>query len=217
MRTRLSRVLAIGCASTVLLAHPASAQDEPPPAEIAAPASAVVNEVSTIGHNGSLDEAIELRNKTGHSVDVTNWVVKIYNVGWELIQTIPLAHIGETIELAPFRSVGDTLVLTGAEFFGTVRTPHATPVNFRGLEGIPVRSCVGLFPSTAPTARPIDSVCFGTPWPRSPGPLPLIGEGPPAAPEDPLTGVLGGSNSRDINSRDTNNNRADFSLQERSF
>ncbi|MET8763023.1 lamin tail domain-containing protein [Lentzea sp. NPDC004782] len=211
MRRLLSGAAALAFASTIAFAGMASAAEEPQGPDVMAVPSVLINEVSTMGPNGPLDEAIELVNTTDQQLDLTNWVLKIYNQQNQVIQTIPLMDtLGQPIVLAPKNNVGSTLVLTGADFSGTVSTPHVLPVNFLGTEGIPVFGGVAIFGSNSPTAFKIDGVAFSSSaiTPK---------EGTNAAPETPQTAALGGSNTRNILSQDTNNNQRDFSLQLRTF
>jgi len=210
MRRLLSGAAALAIASTMAFAGIAAA-DEPQAPEAAALPAVLVNEVSTMGPNGPMDEAIEILNNSDQPIDLVNWVVKIYNQQNQVIQTIPLVDpTGESIVLAPKNNVGSTLVLTGAQFSGTTSTPHVIPVNFVGPEGIPVHGGVAIFGSNAPTAFKIDGVAFSSS-------VTAAKEGTNAAPETAATAQLGGSNTRNIVSQDTNNNVLDFSLQPRTF
>ncbi len=211
MRRLLSGAAALAFAGTIAFAGLATAAEEPQGPEVMALPAVLVNEVSTMGPNGPLDEAIEIVNTTDEQLDLNNWVIKIYNQQNQVIQTIPLMDAtGSPIVLSPKNNVGSTLVLTGAEFSGTVSTPHVLPVNFLGAEGIPVFGGVAVFGSSAPTAFKIDGVAFSASaiTPK---------EGTNAAPETAQTAQLNGSNTRNIVSQDTNNNQRDFSLQERTF
>lgn len=211
MRRLLSGAAALAFAGTIAFAGLATAAEEPQGPEVMALPAVLVNEVSTMGPNGPLDEAIEIVNTTDEQLDLNNWVIKIYNQQNQVIQTIPLMDAaGSPIVLAPKNNVGSTLVLTGAEFSGTTSTPHVLPVNFLGAEGIPVFGGVAVFGSSAPTAFKIDGVAFSASaiTPK---------EGTNAAPETAQTAQLNGSNTRNILSQDTNNNQRDFSLQERTF
>lgn len=211
MRRLLSGAAALAFAGTIAFAGLATAAEEPQGPEVMALPAVLVNEVSTMGPNGPLDEAIEIVNTTDEQLDLNNWVIKIYNQQNQVIQTIPLMDAtGSPIVLSPKNNVGSTLVLTGAEFSGTVSTPHVLPVNFLGAEGIPVFGGVAVFGSSAPTAFKIDGVAFSASviTPK---------DGTNAAPETAQTAQLNGSNTRNIVSQDTNNNQRDFSLQERTF
>ncbi|WP_188135669.1 lamin tail domain-containing protein [Lentzea indica] len=171
----------------------------------------LINEVSTMGPNGPLDEAIEIVNLSNEQVELNNWVIRIYNQRNEVIQTIPLTSAtGEPLTLAPANNVGSTLVLTGAEFSGTTSTPNVMPVRFLGPDGIPTLGGVAIFGSNAPTAFKIDGVAFSAP-------VSAAKEGVHAQPENQRTAQLAGSNTRNLLNQDTNNNQRDFSLQERTF
>ena len=211
MRRLLSGATALAFASTIAFAGTATAAEEPGAPEVMAVPAVLVNEVSTMGPNGPLDEAIEIVNTTDQQLDLTNWVLKIYNQQNQVIQTIPLMDaLGQPIVLAPKNNTGSTLVLTGAEFSGTTSTQHVLPVNFLGVEGIPVYGGVAIFGSNAPTAFKIDGVAFSA---SAVTPKESVN----AAPETAQTAALGGSNTRNILNQDTNNNQRDFSLQERTF
>jgi hypothetical protein len=210
MRRLLGGAAALAIASTIAFAGLAAA-DEPDSPEVMQLPSVLINEVSTMGPNGPLDEAIEIVNTTNEQIDLTNWVVRIYNQRNEVIQTIPLLDVtGQPLTLAPMNNVGSTLVLTGAEFSGTASTPNVLPVRFLGSEGIPTLGGVAIFGGTAPTAFKIDGVAFSAP-------VTAAKEGVHAQPENQRTAQLGGSNTRNLLNQDTNNNQRDFSLQERTF
>ena len=160
MRRLLGGAAALAIASTIAFAGMAAAEEPQAPEVMQLPA-VLINEVSTMGPNGPLDEAIELINTTSEQIELTNWVIRIYNQRNEVIQTIPLTDVtGQPLTLAPMNNVGSTLVLTGAEFSGTTSTPNVLPVRFLGSEGIPTLGGVAIFGSTAPTAFKIDGVAF---------------------------------------------------------
>jgi hypothetical protein len=210
MRRLLGGAAALAIASTIAFAGLAAA-DEPQGPEVMQLPAVLINEVSTMGPNGPLDEAIEIVNTTSEQIELTNWVIRIYNQRNEVIQTIPLLDVtGQPLTLAPMNNVGDRLVLTGAEFSGTTSTPNVLPVRFLGSEGIPTLGGVAIFGSTAPTAFKIDGVAFSAP-------VTAAKEGVHAQPENQRTAQLGGSNTRNLLNQDTNNNQRDFSLQERTF
>ncbi|MDT7783480.1 MAG: hypothetical protein QOF58_1899 [Pseudonocardiales bacterium] len=210
MRRLLSGAAALAIASTIAFAGLAAA-DEPEAPEVTQLPAVLINEVSTMGPNGQLDEAIEIINTTSEQIELTNWVVRIYNQRNEVIQTIPLTDVtGQALTLAPMNNVGDTLVLTGAEFSGTTSTPNVLPVRFLGSEGIPTLGGVAIFGGTSPTAFKIDGVAFSAP-------VTAAKEGVHAQPENQRTAQLAGSNTRNLLNQDTNNNQRDFSLQERTF
>lgn len=211
MRRLLSGAAALAIASTIAFAGMASAAEEPEAPEVLQLPAVLINEVSTMGPNGPLDEAIEIVNLSNEQVQLTNWVIRIYNQRNEIIQTIPLTDVtGQPLTLAPTNNVGSTLVLTGAEFSGTTSTPNVLPVRFLGDEGIPTLGGVAIFGSMAPTAFKIDGVAFSTQ-------VATPKEGVHAQPENQRTAQLAGSNTRNLLSQDTNNNQRDFSLQERTF
>lgn len=211
MRRLLSGAAALAIASTIAFAGLATAAEEPEAPEVMQLPVVLINEVSTMGPNGQLDEAIEIINTTSQQIDLVNWVIKIYNQRNEVIQTIPLTDVlGESIVLQPANNVGSSLVLTGAEFSGTVSTPNVLPVRFQGEDGIPTHGGVAIFGSAAPTAFKIDGVAFSAA-------VTTPKEGVHAQPENMRTAQLNGSNTRNLLNQDTNNNQRDFSLQERSF
>jgi hypothetical protein len=211
MRRLLSGAAALAIASTIAFAGVATAAENPDSPEVMQLPSVLINEVSTMGPNGDLDEAIEIINMSSEQVQLTNWVVRIYNQRNEVVQTIPLADLtGQPLTLAPANNAGSTLVLTGAEFSGTVSTPNVLPVRFTGAEGIPSLGGVAIFGSAAPSAFKIDGVAFSVP-------VNAAKEGVHAQPENQRTAQLSGSNTRNLLNQDTNNNQRDFTLQERTF
>lgn len=164
----------------------------------------VVNEVATAGPNGQLDEFVELRNNSTNSIDLSQWQVRIYNAANQTISTI---EIPEGVVLSPKGNVGQFLVLTGPNFEGTVADATnvlplmvpASPV------GIPDNAGVAIF---NPSGVKVDGVSFSqsATTPR---------EGTAAIPQGAATAELGASSARDILSTDTDNNRQDFSLHQR--
>ncbi len=211
MRRLLSGAAALAIASTIAFAGMATAAEEPAAPEVMQLPAVLISEVSTMGPNGPQDEAIELINTSNEQIDLTNWVVRIYNQRNEVIQTIPLVDpLGGQLTLAPANNVGSTLVLTGADFSGTVSTPNVLPVRFQGAEGIPTLGGVAIFGSLAPSAFKVDGVAFSTA-------VNAAKEGVHAQPENQRTAQLAGSNTRNLLNQDTNNNQRDFSLQERTF
>ncbi|USX52582.1 lamin tail domain-containing protein [Lentzea sp. HUAS12] len=211
MRRLLSGATALAIAGTIALTGLASAAEEPEAPEVMQLPVVLINEVSAMGPNGPLDEAIEIINTSSQQLDLNNWVIRIYNQRNEVIQTIPLVDVtGESVVLAPNGNVGSTLVLTGAEFSGTVTSPNVQPVRFLGEEGIPVHGGVAVFGSAAPNAFKVDGVAFSSA-------VSAAKEGVHAQPENQRTAQLNGSNTRNLLNQDTNNNQRDFSLQERTF
>src|SRR5688572_19720500 len=131
MRRLLGGAAALAIASTIAFAGLATATEEPSAPEVMQLPAVLVNEVSTMGPNGPLDEAIEIINTTNEQIDLNNWVIRIYNQRNEVIQTISLTDVrGESFVLAPANNVGSSLVLTGVEFSGTVTSPNVLPVRF---------------------------------------------------------------------------------------
>ncbi|GAB2822793.1 lamin tail domain-containing protein [Lentzea nigeriaca] len=211
MRRLLGGAASLAFAGLIAFSGLATAAEEPEAPEVTQLPSVLINEVSTMGPNGPLDEAIEIVNLSSEQVQLTNWVVKIYNQRNEVIQTIPLSDAtGQPLTLAPANNVGSTLVLTGAEFSGTTSTPNVLPVRFLGEEGIPTLGGVAIFGSMTPNAFKIDGVAFSAP-------VTAAKEGVHAQPENQRTAQLAGSNTRNLLNQDTNNNQRDFSLQERTF
>ena len=211
MRRLLSGATALAIASTIAFAGMATAAEEPGAPEVMAVPAVLINEVSTMGPNGPLDEAIEIINTTDQQLDLTNWVLKVYNQQNQVIQTIPLVDaLGQQIVLAPKNNVGSTLVLTGAEFSGTTNTPHVLPVNFMGVEGIPVYGGVAIFGSNA-ADRLQDRRRR------------VLGErGHSQGERQRRSGNRADRRAERLEhpqhpGQDTNNNQRDFSLQERTF
>ncbi|GLZ33654.1 hypothetical protein Lesp02_58420 [Lentzea sp. NBRC 105346] len=197
----------LALAMSALAAMSGSANADQPDAGIEAISPVVINEVSAIGPNGELDEAIEIVNMTADVVDLENYVVKVYSSTNQVLQTIRL----EGITLQPQDNQGSILVLTGVNFSSTVAPgAQVQPIAFTGQLGIPTNGGVALFSSLEPTAAKVDGVAMsnGAVTPR---------EGTPAIAENPRTAQLEASNQRNILSTDTNNNRVDFQLHTRTF
>lgn len=212
MRRLLGGAAALAIASSIMFAGLATAAEEPAAPEVMQLPAVLISEVSTMGPNGPLDEAIEITNLSSEQVDLSNWVIRIYGQRNEEIQTIRLLDPlnNQPFTLAPANNIGSKLVLTGAEFSGTATTPNVMPVEFRGAEGIPTLGGVAIFGGPAPTAFKIDGVAFSAP-------VNVAKEGVHAQPENQRTAQLAGSNTRNLLNQDTNNNQRDFSLQERTF
>jgi Lamin Tail Domain len=164
----------------------------------------VVNEVATNGPNGQLDEFVELRNISTNMVDLSHWQVRIYNAANQVVNTI---EIPEGIVLAPKGNVGQFLVLTGPNFQGTVAdATNVLPLAVsNSTVGIPDNGGFALF---NPSGVKVDGVSFSqsATTPR---------EGTAAFPQSAATAELSASSARDILSTDTDNNRVDFSLHQR--
>jgi hypothetical protein len=183
------------------------ANADEPDASVEALSPVVINEVSAIGPNGELDEAIEFVNMTNDVIDLENYVVRIYSSTNQVLQTIPLAGIS----LQPQDNQGSILVLTGVNFSGSVAPgAQVQPIAFTGQIGIPTNGGVALFSSLSATAPKVDGVAMsnGAITPR---------EGTPAVAENQRTAQLQASNQRNVLSTDTNNNRVDFQLHTRTF
>ncbi|TWP47282.1 lamin tail domain-containing protein [Lentzea tibetensis] len=205
MRRLVIGGIALGMSALAALSGSASA-DEPDVTQQAI-SNVVINEVSAIGPNGELDEAIEIRNMTGDQLSLEGYVVRLYSSTNQVLQTIPLS--GVTLE--PRDNDGDILVLTGVNFSSTVAPgAQVQPIAFQGTVGIPVNGGVAIFGSAAPTAVKQDGIAMsaGAVTPK---------EGTQAAPENITTAQLEASNARNILSTDTNNNRVDFTLHHRTF
>ncbi|QUQ66574.1 lamin tail domain-containing protein [Kutzneria sp. CA-103260] len=164
----------------------------------------VVNEVATVGPNGPLDEFVEVRNVNNSPMDLSGWQLRVYNAANRTVATIV---VPAGIVLSPRDNIGQFLVLTGPTFGGTVADPtNVLPLAVPGTTvGIPDNGGVAMF---NPSGIKTDGVSFSTTaiTPR---------EGTPATPQSQATAVLGASSARDILSTDTDNNRQDFSLHQR--
>lgn len=194
-------MLAIGMAGGVANAAGESESTEAAPL---VSSTVVVNEVSTRGVNGQLDEFIELRNVSNQPQDVSGHVVRIYSPSNVVVDTIVMP--AGTI-LQPKGNPGQYAVLVGQNFSGTiVDQTYVIPFTLTGPEGIPTLG--GLSIQNLAGAK-IDGVAFSNAvmTPR---------EGQAATPESPSTDSLNAANTRNILSTDTDNNRQDFSLQLRS-
>ena len=197
----------LALAMSALAALSGSANADEPDAGIEAISPVVIDEVSAIGPNGELDEAIEIVNMTADVVDLENYVVRIYSSTNQVLQTIPLSGV----TLQPQDNQGSILVLTGVNFSSTVAPgAQVQPIAFTGQLGIPVNGGVALFSSRDQNATKVDGVAMsnGAITPR---------EGQPAIAENQRTAQLEASNQRNVLSTDTNNNRVDFQLHTRTF
>ncbi|MEU8413425.1 lamin tail domain-containing protein [Amycolatopsis japonica] len=164
----------------------------------------VINEVSTRGVNGLLDEYIELRNVSNQPQDVSGHVVRIYSPSNVVVDAIVLP--AGTI-LQPKGNAGQYAVLVGQNFSGNVvDQTYVIPFTLTGAEGLPTAGGVSL---QNMASSKIDGVAFSNAVvaPR---------EGQAATPESAVTDSLNAANTRNILSTDTDNNRQDFSLQLRS-
>jgi hypothetical protein len=201
MRRILTAVAALG----MLLAAGggvASAADEPSDITPAASASVVINEVSVRGPNGMLDEFIELRNISNNVVELSDYQIKVYDQRNVLVNTIV---IPEGIVLQPRGNLGQFMVLTSQNFSGTIQDEtYVLPITASG-EGIPNHGGVAVF---NPSGAKIDGVAFSSA-------VTAAREGAPALAESASTEPLSASSARDILSTDTDNNRTDFALHQR--
>ena len=180
----------------------ASAADEPSDITPAASASVVVNEVSVRGPNGMLDEFIEIRNISNNAVELADYQIKVYDQRNVLVNTIV---VPEGIVLQPRGNLGQFLVLTSQNFSGTILDETYVVPTVANGEGIPNQGGVAIF---NPTGAKIDGVAFSSAATSA-------REGAAALPETVVTEPLGASSGRDILSTDTDNNRTDFALHQR--
>ncbi|QWF83498.1 lamin tail domain-containing protein [Amycolatopsis sp. CA-230715] len=200
-----SAVLAIVAMGSV--AGAASAADQTgskgPEVQPMVSSSVVVNEVSTRGVNGPLDEFIELRNVSNRTVDLTGYTIRVYSSSNTVLDTIQLPA---GMVLQPKGNAGQFVVLTGQNFSGTISDQTNTlPFYLNGVEGIPSNGGVAIHNQVG---SKLDGVAF------SAG-VTAAKEGQPALPETAITEQLSASNARDIVSTDTDSNRVDFSLHVR--
>ncbi|HEX6345329.1 lamin tail domain-containing protein [Umezawaea sp.] len=180
----------------------AGAADEPTDITPAASASVVVNEVSVRGPNGMLDEFIEIRNISNNAIELTDYQIKVYDQRNVLVNTIV---VPEGIVLQPRGNLGQFLVLTSQNFSGTiVDETYVVPTVASG-EGLPNQGGVAIF---NPNGAKIDGVAFSSA-------VTAAREGAAALPETLVSEPLGASSGRDILSTDTDNNRTDFALHQR--
>ncbi|WP_026359966.1 lamin tail domain-containing protein [Amycolatopsis nigrescens] len=203
MRKILSSVV-IGFAMLAAVGTASAAQDESA-ADVQISSSVVINEVTTVGPNGALDEAIEIRNISSQPVDISGYLIGIFNQANAVVDTIT---VPQGVVLAPKGNVGQFLVLTGQNFSGTVADQtNVLPFVMAGLEGIPSRGGVAIFNMNN---SKIDGVAFSATavTPR---------EGVAAQAETVLTQPLGAANARDLLSTDRDHNQLDFSLHQRTL
>lgn len=203
MRRLLSgSALALALLSLPVIAGAASA-GQPDEVQPLASATVVVNEISTRGPNGTLDEFIEIRNISNNPVDLTGYTMRVFGPQNALVDTITLPA---GIVLSPKGNSGQFLVLTSQNFSGTIEDEtNVVPFLLAGPEGIPVNGGVAV---VSPTGTRVDGIAFSAS-------VTAAKEGQPALPETQVTEQLAASSSRDIVSTDTDNNRQDFSLHQR--
>ncbi|MBE1495087.1 hypothetical protein H4696_002187 [Amycolatopsis lexingtonensis] len=177
----------------------AAATEEQP----AVSSSVVINEVSTRGPNGATDEFIEIRNVSNRSQDLTGYTIRVYGPSNAVLDTITLPA---GMVLQPKGNPGQFMVLTGQNFSGTISDQtNVVPFFLAGPEGIPTNGGIAVF---SQTGTKVDGVAFNAAaaTPR---------EGQAALPETAATEQLAAASARDILSTDTDNNRVDFSLHQR--
>jgi len=194
-------MLATGMASGV-----ANAAGETEGTEVAPLVSStvVVNEVSTRGLNGQLDEFIELHNMSSQPLDISGYQVRIYSPAGVVTDTI-VVPAGTVLQSKG--NSGQYVVLVGQNFSGTIADQtNVIPFMLTTAEGIPTAGGVTV-QNMAGTK--LDGVAFSNAVTQA-------REGQAAVPESATTDQLNASNTRNILSTDTDNNRVDFSLQLRS-
>ncbi|OXM49683.1 lamin tail domain-containing protein [Amycolatopsis alba] len=151
----------------------------------------LINEIFPKGQFGETDEFLELRNVSTVPVDLTGFTLRFYSSNCLPAYTLDLP---QDLVLQPKNSVGQYVALTGPYFSGTIddQTNIVLLPDFRDL--MPAYSgSVALH--NLPGSR-VDAVGWSTPCLR---------EGGPARTPPP-----GLSLSRNHLSRDTDNNRTDF-------
>ncbi len=196
-----SAALAILAMGTVAGGAASASDDQAATPQISS--SVVVNEVSTRGPNGAVDEFIEIRNVSNRAQDLTGYTIRIYGPSNNVVDMITLPA---GMVLQPKGNPGQFAVLTGQNFSGTISDQtNVIPFFLTGPEGIPANGGVAVF---SQTGVKLDGVAFSASamTPR---------EGQAAQPETLATEQLAASNARDILSTDTDNNRVDFSLHQR--
>ncbi|GAB3483533.1 lamin tail domain-containing protein [Amycolatopsis cihanbeyliensis] len=207
MRRFLTGALALGFVTAAAFAGSASAtQDQQD--EVAASRTVVVNEASAIGPNGQLDEAVEILNITNRPLDISDYVVRVY--GSNNQQLGADINVPDGTVLQPRGNAGQFLVLTGPNFSSVVEdATYVVPFGVLGQQGIPNNGGIAIFNSSDSPFK-IDGVAFST---MATTPL----EGQPATAESQTTAQLEAANARDVLSTDTDNNRQDFSLHQRTL
>ncbi|MFD8495718.1 lamin tail domain-containing protein [Amycolatopsis sp. NPDC059657] len=193
-------MLAIGVA-TAGVAN-AQGDDTSTEAQPMVSSTVVVNEVSTRGPNGQLDEFIEIRNVANRPVNLSGYQIRIYSANSQVgVISVPAGTV-----LQPKGNTGQFLVLTGQDFSGTISDEaNVLPMFLQGVEGLPSNGGVAIFNQTG---AKLDGVAFSTT-------VPAAREGQPALPETAVTEQIEAANARDILSTDTDNNRVDFALHAR--
>ncbi|MFD8500061.1 lamin tail domain-containing protein [Amycolatopsis sp. NPDC059657] len=183
------------CASTTGVA-----QAGPATGESRASTTVVINEVSTDGPNGQLDEFVEIRNISSEPQDLRGLTLRLHQQNCGTTDSIP---IPSGIVLAPKGSPGQFLVMMGPNFSGViVDDTNVAPYFARG-QGL--ASPAGAVSLRSGIGTPVDAVA----WAPSPLGANCRMEGPPA--RFPV-GMPGAAMSRDYPSNDTDSNFSDFHI-----
>ncbi|MFE0019736.1 lamin tail domain-containing protein [Amycolatopsis sp. NPDC059021] len=205
MRRLLSGSAALAILATTFLGGGAASATEgtSPEAQPTASTTVVINEISTRGQNGLQDQFIELRNVSPRVVDLTGYVLRVYGPSNNLIDTIALPA---GLQLQPRDNLGQYAVLVAKNFSGTIQDQtNVVPFNLMGDQAIPSTGGVALLNQTGVK---VDGIGFSMA-------VTSAREGQPAVPETQATEQKNVANARDVLSTDTDNNRVDFSLHQR--
>ncbi|GAA4524461.1 lamin tail domain-containing protein [Amycolatopsis samaneae] len=204
MRRLLSGSAALAILATSFITGAASAAEGTgTEAQPTASSTVVINEISTRGQNGLADQFIELRNVSTRVVDLTGYSLRIYGPSNNLVDTISLPA---GLQLQPRDNLGQYAVLVAKNFSGTIQDQtNVVPFNLTGDQAIPSNGGVAL---VSPTTMKVDGIAFSTG-------VTSAREGQPAVPESQATEQKNVANARDVLSTDTDNNRVDFSLHQR--
>jgi hypothetical protein len=171
----------------------------------------VINELATRGPGGPLDEFIEIMNPNlSTTVDVSGWMVQVYNCGGQLQQVIIIPQ-GTVLQPVNSGLPSQVLWTIGSPSFtgGAVNQPGAITGN------LPDAVAVALFNPGSTT--PVDAVVTCPSFTPPPG-VPSLGEGTPLPPQSSFGNLdpLGPAYGRNVIGADTNNNAFDFKLLTRS-
>ncbi|HEX8867797.1 MAG TPA: lamin tail domain-containing protein [Lentzea sp.] len=153
----------------------------------------VINEVSTSGVNGELDEFVEVLNVSQAPQDLTGIALRVFTASCQVSRTIVLD--------GPVLLAGERLVVAGAALSSTVTAEHVLPAN------LDLNSRTGGV-ALASGSKRIDAVAWEAPW--------SVGcelEGEPALAPPPGFSY---SITRDVLGTDTDDNRRDFHIDYRS-
>ncbi|EMD26484.1 lamin tail domain-containing protein [Amycolatopsis azurea] len=190
IRHLVSGVLGV-LALSLVTAPPSNARDLTPRVST----TVLINEVSTQGTAGALDEYLELRNVSTIPVDLSGFRLQFYSLSCVPAETV---FLFQGLVLQPMNSVGQYLVLIGQNFSGSIQDPtNVIPVGNTG-DLIPTRAGAVVLLDT--TGRRVDTAGWAPP-PETP----CLREGQPASTPPP-----GLSISRNYLSWDSDNNRTDF-------